>query len=380
MKMILVPLDGSALADRAVPFAATLAKRAGWSILLLRAVTTQRALTEAEGRAMVDEAQSALHSVAAALTADGLMVTTRVVDNQAESAILEATADQDVSLVVMSTHGRGGLGRFVYGSVADTVLRHAPVPVLTVPPHGLDRWPPEQQIKIMVALDGSEVSRTALEPACQLADVLGGSLLLASVVTFPSYAMYAEGYVFATPDPNDNLLIQTRRYLEEMAAELRTDTRQVEVCATYGTPYFGIMTIARDRGVGLIVMATHGRGGVTRALLGSVATATIRQTDVPIMLVRPDLIEGATEAPSATPAAEEQSAPAPEEVTSVPTVMLSLSAEELELVTRAVGRQFLDEPVDPRWAEPARVLLEKLRTARAGAPAPAASAHAMTAR
>ena len=374
MKTILVPLDGSALADRAVPFAATIAKRAGWSVLLLRAVTTLRAPTEAEGRTMVREARAALDAVAAALTADGLDVATRVVDNQAESAILEATAAEDVTLVVMSTHGRGGLGRFIYGSVADTILRHAPVAVLTVPPHGLDAWPPEQPIKILVPLDGSDVSRAALEPACELADILGGSLVLASVVTFPTYSMYAEGYAFVEPDPNDNLLIQTRRYLEEIAAELRTDSRPVEVCATYGTPYFGIMTIARDLKVGLIVMATHGRGGVTRALLGSVATATIRQTDVPIMLVRPDEVAHDAEAPPATPAAEEQSAPAPDQEAAVPRVTVSLTADELEILTRAVGKQFLDEPVDPRWTEPVRLMLEKLRTARAGASAPAPSA------
>lgn len=374
MKTILVPLDGSALAERAVPFAAALAKRAGWSILLLRAVSTLRTATEAEGHAVVREARTALDAVAAVLTADGHTVTARVVDNQAESAILEATADEEVVLVVMSTHGRGGLGRFIYGSVADTVLRHAPVPVLTVPPHGLHVWSPEQQIKILVPLDGSEVSRAALAPACELADTLGGSLVLASVVTFPTYAMYAEGYAFVEPDPNDNLLIQTRHYLEEIAAELQTDTRPVEVCATYGTPYFGIMTIARDFKVGLIVMATHGRGGVTRALLGSVATATIRQTDVPIMLVRPDLIEDATEAPPATPAAEEPAASAPEQEGAVPTFTLLLSADELEILTRTVGRRFLDEPIDPHWAEPVRVLFEKLRAARAGTCDPAASA------
>ena len=122
--------------------------------------------TEAAGLALKREAQEALDAVAAALAADGLNVTTRVVDRQAESAILEATADEDVSLVVMSTHGRGGLGRFIYGSVADTVLRHAPVPVLTVPPHGLDAWPPDQQIKILVPLDGSDLSKAALAPAC----------------------------------------------------------------------------------------------------------------------------------------------------------------------------------------------------------------------
>jgi nucleotide-binding universal stress UspA family protein len=380
MKSILVPLDGSALADRAVPFASTIAKRAGWSLLLLRAVNILAAPTEREELALKREAQESVDAVAASLAADGLNAVTRVVDGQAETAILDATAEEDVSLVVMSTHGRGGLGRFIYGSVADTVLRHAAVPVLTVPPHGLDVWPPEKQIKILVPLDGSDLSRAALEPACHLADTLGGSLLLASVVTFPSYSMYAEGYVFATPDPNDNLLSQTRHYLEEIAAELRTDTRPVDVCATYGTPYFGIMTIARDQGVGLIAMATHGRGGVTRALLGSVATATIRQTDVPIMLVRPDQVEHAPAAPSAMPAAEQQSEPIPEQVAAVPTVTLSLSADELEILTRTVGKQFYDEPVDPRWAEPVRLLLEKLRTARAGVSAQAHSEPAMSAR
>jgi nucleotide-binding universal stress UspA family protein len=374
MKTILVPLDGSALADRAVPFAATIASRAGWSLLLLRAVNTLSAPTEAEGLALKREAQEALDATAAAIATDGMRVATRVVDQPAESAILEATADEDVVLVVMSTHGRGGLGRFIYGSVADTVLRHAPVPVLTVPPHGLSEWPTEPRIKIMVPLDGSELSKAALTPACEIADVLGGSLLLASVVTVPSYSMYAEGYVFVEPDPNDNLLMQTRHYLEEIAMELRTEARPVDVCATYGSPYFGIMTIAKDLEVGLIVMATHGRGGMTRALLGSVATATIRQTGVPIMLVRPDEVEHVPVAqPSAAPTTAQPVA-ASEEATAVPMVTLALAPDELETLTRIVGERFYNEPVDPRWADSVRLLLEKLRTARTGASTQAPSA------
>jgi nucleotide-binding universal stress UspA family protein len=267
----------------------------------------------------------------------------------------------------------GGIGRFIYGSVADTVLRHAPVPVLTVPPHGLGEWLPGRHIKILVPLDGSELSKVALQPASELADLLGGSLLLASVVTLPSYKMYAEGYVFVDPDPHDNILIETRHELEDVAETLRSDTRPVEVCATYGSPYFGITTIARDHGVGLIVMATHGRGGMSRALLGSVATATIRQTDVPIMLVRPDQVIWATEAPSAAPTIE-QPLPVPEQAATA-TVTPPLTTTELEMLTRAVGEGLFDKPVDPRSTEPLRLLLEKLRTAhpQASAPTPPAS-------
>jgi len=370
MKTILVPLDGSALAARAVPFAATIAKRAGWSILLLRAVNTLRAETVAVGQALVSEARAALEAVAAPLAADGIQTETRVADKQAETAILEATADEDVTLVVMATHGRGGIGRFIYGSVADTVLRHAPVAVLTVPPHGLDAWPPERPVKILVPLDGSELSKASLEPACQLADLLGGSLLLASVVTLPSYSTYAEGYVYVDPDPNENLLTEARHELEALAAELRTDTRPVAVYATYGTPYFGLTTIARDHQVGLIVMATHGRGGVTRALLGSVATATIGQAAVPIMLVRPDEVEHATTAPAAAPATEESLAPPPEQTPPVPTVRFSLSPDELQTLKRAVGERFFNETANPSTAESVRLLLEKLQAADAGTSAP----------
>jgi len=297
MKTILVPLDGSELADRAVPFAATIATRAGWSLLLLRAVNTLSAPTEAAGLALKQEAQEALDAVAMSLEEDGIGAVARVVDRQAETAILDATADEDVSLVVMSTHGRGGLGRLIYGSVADIVLRHAPVPVLTVPPHGLERWPTDERIKILVPLDGSALARAALAPACELADILGGSLLLATVVVFPHYATYTEGVTFIDPDPNDSVLAETRHELEGFAAKLRTEARPVEVSVTYGSPYFGITTIAHELGARLIVMATHGRGGMARALLGSVATATIRQTDVPIVFVRPDEAERSPAAP-----------------------------------------------------------------------------------
>ena len=94
------------------------------------------------------------------VTAENHVVVQTGPKDPAETAILDETADVDVVLVVMSTHGRGGLGRFVYGSVADTVLRYAPIGVLTVPPHGLDAWPTDQQIKI----DRRELVRPELMP------------------------------------------------------------------------------------------------------------------------------------------------------------------------------------------------------------------------
>jgi nucleotide-binding universal stress UspA family protein len=288
MTTVVVPLDGSELADRALPFATTIAARGGRSVLLLRVVDTMSAPSEADEAVLKREAQAALDATAASLSGDGVSVTTRVVEGQAETAILAASGDEDVSLIVMSTHGRGGLGRFVYGSVADTVLRHAPVPVLTVPPHVHMGWQGDTPVKVLVPLDGSALSRAALGPARELADLLGGPLLLASVAELPRYTTYTDAATFVVPDVEESVLEETRRELEALAAELRTDARQVETHATFGSPYFDIARIARDARAGLIVMATRGRSGLTRAILGSVATATLSRSEIPVMLVCPD--------------------------------------------------------------------------------------------
>jgi nucleotide-binding universal stress UspA family protein len=221
-------------------------------------------------------------------------------------------------------------------------------------------------VKIMVALDGSALARAALEPAGELADILGGSLLLTSIVTFPQYAAYADGYTFVDADQTNNVVAETRHELEELAAGLRTETRLVEVAVTYGSPYFGITALARDLGAGLLVMATHGRSGMSRAVLGSVATATIRRTEVPILLVRPVETQQVVEA---LPAIE--APPVAALVEAEPTIAIALSATELEMLTKVVGERFHNEPVDPRSAEPVRRLLEKLRAARAVPPAQA---------
>lgn len=287
MNAILVPLDGSELADRAVPFATALAARADRPLLLLRAVTTLGCLTNREAAAERQDAQQQLDEVAAPLAAGGLRVDTCVVDAPPAVAILGATVQDDIGLIVMATHGRGGLERWVYGSTADAVLRQSPVPILLVPPHSIARWSLDQPVKIVVPLDGSVLAASALQPACDLADMLDGSLLLVRFVESSSFASSSEGYAFATPDEDDPKLVQARAQLEHLAAGLRTRARPVEVHTLFGTPFFDVATLARDVGADAIVMATHGRGGLGRALLGSVATSTLQRSHVPLLIVRP---------------------------------------------------------------------------------------------
>jgi nucleotide-binding universal stress UspA family protein len=298
MSAILVPLDGSELADRAVPFATALAGRADRPLLLLRAVDTFGEPTGTSAAVERQLAQEQLDELAAPLMAAGLRVDTCIVDAPPDLAIVGTASGKDIGMIVMATHGRNGLGRWIYGSTADAVLRQSPVPVLMVPPHSVAQWSPDEPAKILVPLDGSILAASALEPARELADVLGGSLLVVTFVESSTWASYSEGYVFVAPDPDDARLVQARTHLETVAAGLRTSTRPVEVRALFGTPFFDVATLARDESAAVVVIATHGRGGLGRAVAGSVATSTLQRSPVPVLVVRPTPSEHHSETPA----------------------------------------------------------------------------------
>ena len=140
-KRLLVPLDGSALAEEALTHARNLAAQFGSKIILLRVVVSPYAIAAPDlilaGYDPVDAdfiktAEEYLQSVAAGLQLAGLQATARTCEGPVAEAIIGYAADADADMIVMSTHGRGGLSRWVYGSVADRVLQAAPCPVLLV--------------------------------------------------------------------------------------------------------------------------------------------------------------------------------------------------------------------------------------------------------
>jgi nucleotide-binding universal stress UspA family protein len=139
IRQILVPLDGSELAEHALPIAAELARRAGAAVILMRGVSM---VTESLGMLAAgapelmglaeDGARGYLGEVARGLAGQGLTVVIEIRLDPAADGILACAEEQAADLIVMSTHRRGGLGRWVYGSVADRVLRGAPIPMLLV--------------------------------------------------------------------------------------------------------------------------------------------------------------------------------------------------------------------------------------------------------
>lgn len=280
MNRILVPLDGSRLSEAVIPLAEVLARDYEADLLLLRALQPKPS-AEAEVLAQ-QEAEAYLAGMAAGLRARG----TRGVDwkvwyDDPDRAIADAAVHNRVDLVTMSTHGRGGVSRLLFGSVAERFVRQAPVPVLLV--RGELTWMAGEIGRILVPVDGSATSEGILPVVERLAGPFDFAIdLLRVVEPLPSVAL-AE-----LPPPAremiDLRMAEAGQYIEKLADALESKGLRVRAQVQEGSAVEVIHRYARETGVGLIAMSTHGRTGLGRLVLGSVAERVLRGASVPVLL------------------------------------------------------------------------------------------------
>lgn len=208
---------------------------------------------------------------------------------QVESAapaeqILSYAEDADIDLVVMGTHGRRGVDRMLFGSVTEEVVRNAPCPTLTiradadVPPHQAVR-------RVLVPTDFSDASDTAVSHAKEIALTYGAEIDLLHVVEEP---LYPTSYgIDSVAFPTQEVVERVEKQLADVARE-EIGYEHVMVEATVGHPSSEILDFVGEKGIDLIVIATHGRSGLDRALLGSVTERVLRRSPVPVFVVKPD--------------------------------------------------------------------------------------------
>jgi nucleotide-binding universal stress UspA family protein len=276
---ILVPLDGSLLAERALTLAGRLAESAHARVILTRVMSDEDGDDESDVR-------SYLHYAAGRLNYSGVPVETLVRRGDASAQILAAAHQYGAELVVMSTHGRSGPGRWLYGSVADEVLRSVGIPLVLLPPAAQPELAEGRPLRILVPLDGSALSEAVLGPARDWAERLRAELVLVQVVLWPPYT-FGEGAELLVLD-SDEMRVQAEQYLAQVAAQWRTDKLTIHCRALLGRPIAStIAQVAAEEHIDLIAMATHGRSGMGRLVLGSVATGTLQRADVPLLAVRP---------------------------------------------------------------------------------------------
>jgi nucleotide-binding universal stress UspA family protein len=292
---LVVPLDGSALAERALPYAVRLAAERGGRLVLMRAALAPPPSGldwERQQLAAIDEATAYLAGVAQKV-ATRVPVTTAPVYGHAPDAILDTVQQFGADSIVMATHGRTGLAHLLHGSVAEAVLTRSSVPVFMVyarPGEAAAAPFDSASARIMVPLDGSAFAEAALPAALEVVGA-AGELVLTSVAAAPDHVERDEqGHVRAYLDQQEEAIRrETFDYLRQVQTRLtqQRPNLQVSLDVRIGDPAQGIATAEIDRAADLVVMATHGRTGIRRAVLGSVASAVLTMGSVPVLLVSP---------------------------------------------------------------------------------------------
>jgi nucleotide-binding universal stress UspA family protein len=321
LKRILVPLDGSTLAESALGVAARIAHASDGTLVLLRVIgvpTTYTPYMYGSDMAqnpqlaqdMIDMEQNNAENYMAEIgkldLLAGIQVETTIIPGSAGTTILDTAKEEKIDIIVMSSHGETGFKRFVLGSVAQYVSRHSSVPVLvlqgdesdplsTLP----DPKQPSHSITALVALDGSELAEASLEPAAYVAAALStpaqGTLLLSTVANKQAergkhgseefMGDEAKKYLVGIGEGLQRSEIGKLNLVIEWAIEESKDVASALIETAEGGK--ALESSRELTACDLIAIATHGRGGLKRLIAGSVTEKVLGSTRLPMLIVRP---------------------------------------------------------------------------------------------
>jgi nucleotide-binding universal stress UspA family protein len=308
---ILVPLDGSSRAERALPVAAHIARVTGGSLLLMQVVNPPidysgglapvPLMSEQVIESEMAEATEYLKAVAIRMPTS-IKTTTEVLFGIPAHCILATSASRGVDLIVLCSHGRTGFARWALGSVAHTLAHESTVPTLVLRESELASMlaGPDtmRSLCALVPLDGSELAETALAPAAHLVAALAApakaALHLAHVVK-PFHEAPEEGL-------EDEARERARAYLAHVTERLQKTTQDLRLSITWSVTRekdvaSALVSLAEQGGAGketggmgscdLIAISTHGRNGLERWVMGSVTDRLLSATKLPLLIVRP---------------------------------------------------------------------------------------------
>ncbi len=308
-RSLLVPLDGLPFGEHALPLALSLARRSGATLHLVHALMPP-AVAMPDMPLPADpsieeylrrQQQQYLDGLARRLQERGApKVITTLLDGDVPAVISEHASEIHADLVVLTAHGRSPFGRLWLGSVADYLVRHLPMPLAIVRPHEQsvndDAEPPLRHL--LVALDGTPAAEEALEATVALGSLTGADYTLLRAVKPvlpspfyldpPTLAAGVQELLNRVQDLHEQLRREAEEYLQAVAARLRGRGLQVRTKVVIeDQPAVAILHEAVPPGTDLVVLTTHGHGGLHRLLLGSVADKVIRGATVPLLVFRP---------------------------------------------------------------------------------------------
>ncbi len=294
-KRLLVPLDGSRLAESVLPTAVFFAEKFGATILLLHAIEQDAHATIHGDRHLSDvaEAETYLSAVAARLTRPTIVVTKHVHTVQQDDVarcIIEHSVEHQADLVALCAHGRGGWRDMIVGNIAQQVISRGTTPVLFIRPKPGDATRYNCQ-KILLPLDGTPHHEPALPVAAGIARACGAAMRLVSVVpTVGTLSAERAGAGMLLPTTMTEILEFAQRgaieYLQGVMRKLSADGVRVTAEVARGETAPAILDAARRADADLIVLATHGRTTMDAFWAGSVTPRVLSQSHAPVLLVR----------------------------------------------------------------------------------------------
>jgi nucleotide-binding universal stress UspA family protein len=295
---IVVPLDGSPVAEAALPYARALALSANLPVELLSVIDLDemaRHIATESGLFLdtLDDFATRRRSeylTALAQSFAGSAVSCQIGRGDAAGSIIEHAAAEKTALICLATHGRSGLQRWLLGSVAEKVLRASANPVLLVRGSGTAPVNPVKSLdSIIVALDGSSVAEQVLPAVSEIAKSLDSEVILFRAYSVPHGSFYEGGGSYAVDQQRLSANIETdvQLYLEERRTVLaNAGLAKVSYASQEGLAADAIIQFARNQPDGLIALCSHGRSGVQRWALGSVTETVVRHADNPVLILR----------------------------------------------------------------------------------------------
>ena len=302
-RSVMLPLDGSPFGEHALQLATAIAQRfnarldlvhvhnpseevVAWEpVTPYRYENVERSEREWDSDELVHDEQY-LTTKAEAIT--GCVTTCKVVKGDVVHSLRREIRDRNPDLVVMATHGRSGFSRAWLGSVADELVRSVHTPILLVR-SSEENLPPTKFDHVLIPLDGSMLSESIVPHAIKLAELVAKKFTLLRVVP----PVWTAPEVMSEPDTiSEGALTDRMRtahdYLETVARLMQSEGVEVNTEVVVGTAAAAtILDYSRRRGADVVAMATHGRGGLQRLILGSVADKVIRGASTPILLYHP---------------------------------------------------------------------------------------------
>ena len=294
---IMVPLDGSELAEVALPYAEELAVQLGSEIILISVSELLKDPQEEIDQSYFQKIVESIKERAARYsgqpaTTQAIKVKSVLLSGHPAEKIVEYADSENISFIIMSTHGRSGIQRWALGSVADKVMRASTKPVVLIRSkdsrsdirvEGLLR-------KVVVPLDGSKEAEAVIPYIEELASKLKLGVILVQVLDRGYNTL--EGYFPLSDQQMESDKAIATTYLNNMGARLKekgitvSAEQKLNIDIIYGNPAEEIIKLANEKQVDFIAMTTHGRSGVGRQVFGSVAERILREGNTPLMLVK----------------------------------------------------------------------------------------------